>query len=80
MAVNRQWHDKHVSLATDTHSTMEEVLEMAFSMLSVSRLYSESHWEKLDSQELRVLELGMRLSARKQKNLYCWDPLLGNNW
>jgi hypothetical protein len=58
MTVNRQWHDKHVSLATGT-LTIEELLEMAFSMPSVLRLYSESHWEKLVSQELRALELVM---------------------
>jgi hypothetical protein len=53
MAINRQWQDTHVSLATDTHATIEELLEMAFSMSSVPRLCSESHEEKLDCQELR---------------------------
>jgi hypothetical protein len=46
-------------MATDTHTAIEELLEAAFSMLSVLRLYNESHRVKLDSQELRALELGM---------------------
>jgi hypothetical protein len=33
--------NKHVSLAMDTHSAREEVLEIVFSMPSVPRLYSE---------------------------------------
>jgi hypothetical protein len=40
-AVVRQWLNKHVSAATDIHSTTEELLETVFSMWSGLRLYSE---------------------------------------
>jgi hypothetical protein len=39
--VARQRIDKHVSAATDTHETIEEVLETMFPMSFVSRLHSE---------------------------------------
>jgi hypothetical protein len=45
---------KHVSLATDMHATIEELLKAVFSMLSTLRLYSESRWEKLASHGLEV--------------------------
>jgi hypothetical protein len=32
--------DKHLSAATDTHATIEELLDTVFSMRSVPRLYS----------------------------------------
>jgi hypothetical protein len=41
----RQRLDKHVSEATDTHATTEELLEVVFSVRSVLRLYSESRRE-----------------------------------
>jgi hypothetical protein len=47
VSVARQWLDKEVSTATDTHNTIREMLEAAFSMLFVPRLYSEGHGEKL---------------------------------
>jgi hypothetical protein len=43
--VARQRRDKHVSAATNTHATTEELLEAMFSMQSVSMLYSDGHWE-----------------------------------
>jgi hypothetical protein len=42
--------DEHVSLATDTNSKIEELLEAVFSMWSVSRLNSDSHLEKCVSE------------------------------
>jgi hypothetical protein len=39
--VSRQQLDKNVPAATDTHATIEELLEAVFPMWSVTRLYSE---------------------------------------
>jgi hypothetical protein len=46
-AVARQQFDKHVSAVMDMHATVEELLETMFSMQSMLRLYSESHWANL---------------------------------
>jgi hypothetical protein len=41
-AVARQWLSRrHVMAATDTHVTIEELLEAVFSVRSVPRLYNE---------------------------------------
>lgn len=45
---------KHVSTAKNKHITMEEPLNAVFSIWSMSRLYSENHWEKLSSHDLGV--------------------------
>jgi hypothetical protein len=50
--------DKHVSLAIDTQVTVEELLEVVFSMWSVLRLYSKNNREK--SQVLSVKYLGAK--------------------
>jgi hypothetical protein len=39
--------DKHVSLAMDTQATIEELLEVVFSMRSVLRLHSKNNRGKL---------------------------------
>jgi hypothetical protein len=39
--------DKYVSLATDKHATIEELLKTTFSMRSALKSYSESYQEKL---------------------------------
>jgi hypothetical protein len=41
----RQWHSKHISAATIEHATIEELLEVVFSVQSMPRLYSEDQWE-----------------------------------
>jgi hypothetical protein len=41
MAVPRQWHGKHVSTATGTSETIEELWEVLFSVWSMPRLYNE---------------------------------------
>jgi hypothetical protein len=41
MAVARERLGKHVPAATGTHATIEELLETAFSMQSVPRLYKD---------------------------------------
>jgi hypothetical protein len=40
--IARQGHDKHVSIAINQHATMEELLEVVFSVWSMLRLYSEA--------------------------------------
>jgi hypothetical protein len=48
---------KHVSEATDTEATTEELSEAMFSVLSVSRrLHSEGHGEKSLSKEFTIRE------------------------
>jgi hypothetical protein len=41
-AVARQRRDRHLSAATDTHTTLEKLLEAMFSVWYVPRLYRES--------------------------------------
>jgi hypothetical protein len=43
-AVARKLHGKHISSVTNTHATIEELLEAVFSLRSVPRLYKESAW------------------------------------
>jgi hypothetical protein len=38
--------EPHTSAAMNQHATIEEPLEMVFSVLSVLRLYSKGHQEK----------------------------------
>jgi hypothetical protein len=45
--VTMQRLDKHVSMAMDTHATIEEMLETMFSMGSVPRQYSKDKQVKL---------------------------------
>jgi hypothetical protein len=33
--IARQWHRKHISIATNQHVTVDELLEVAFSVWSV---------------------------------------------
>jgi hypothetical protein len=39
-AIARQWHVKHLFMAADTHTTIEEILEVAFCGLSMPRSYN----------------------------------------
>jgi hypothetical protein len=52
--IARQWHNKHVSVATNTPTTTEELQEEIFSVRSVPGLYNEDQWEKLVSRESEV--------------------------
>jgi hypothetical protein len=42
--VSRQWVSKHVPVATDTHATIEALLETVFSTWSVQMGYMEDNW------------------------------------
>jgi hypothetical protein len=53
-ATARQQISKHAPTATDMHATLEELLDEVFSILSIMRLYSEDHREKLVSHESEV--------------------------
>jgi hypothetical protein len=50
VVVARQCHSKHVSAATNQHTTTEEWLEVAFSMWYALKLYSEEKWEPSSSK------------------------------
>jgi hypothetical protein len=41
VATATQWHGKHVSTAMNQKATIEELLEVVFSVWSALRLYSE---------------------------------------
>jgi hypothetical protein len=43
-SVSRQWLSNHISAATDTHATVEVLLETVFSTRSVQRGYKEDKW------------------------------------
>jgi hypothetical protein len=52
--IARQWLGKHASVAKDMHATMEELLDVVFSMWSVPRLYNDKR-EKLVSHDSEVM-------------------------
>jgi hypothetical protein len=53
-SVARQQLGKHVSAKTDTHATVEELLESVFSVWSIMRLCNEHEQDKL--VEIQQLE------------------------
>jgi hypothetical protein len=83
--VSRHSLGKHVPAATDTHTTIEVLLET----VSVQRSYKEDNWENRissvrDSVRKRGSWKGVAvqrgLERVKLKNLYCCKPLQGNGW
>jgi hypothetical protein len=48
-AVSRQRHGKHIPVATDTHATVEVLLETVFYTQSVQRGYKEDNLSKNSS-------------------------------
>jgi hypothetical protein len=50
----RQWHSKHVSLSTNTPTTIEDLWEVVFSVWPALMLYDEDHQDKLGSCESAV--------------------------
>jgi hypothetical protein len=75
-SVASQYHGKHVSVATNTHATIEEPQEAVFYTHSVLRLYNQDKWDKLVSCESAVIVGGWL----KQRNLQCQKPLPSNKW
>jgi hypothetical protein len=76
-AIARQQRRKQVSAATNRHATIEELLEVVFSLWCMQRLYSEDQQEKLVSRrsgsvvcicELQVRNGSLWLAMR---NLHC---------
>jgi hypothetical protein len=49
MAIARQWHDKHVSAATNKRAAVEELLEVVFSMWYMLRLYNKHQLKASES-------------------------------
>jgi hypothetical protein len=41
-----QLQGEHTPMATDTHTTLEELLETEFSVQSTLRPYNEDQWDK----------------------------------
>jgi hypothetical protein len=61
--VARQRLGKHVRAATNTHETIEVLLETVFSTRSVPRRYKEDNWgNQVSERELRV-EAGSKTST-----------------
>jgi hypothetical protein len=52
-AIARQWHSKHISVATDTDTTIEDTV---FSMRSMPRLYNE---DELGKPVSRISEMAV---------------------
>jgi hypothetical protein len=54
---------KHAPTTTDTHATVEGLLEVVFSMQSMLRIYNEDQWDQLvcelhDSQSNETAKYG----------------------
>jgi hypothetical protein len=49
-SIARQWLGKQIQAATDMHATIEELLEMAFYMWPMLKLYNENQQDE-DSQK-----------------------------
>jgi hypothetical protein len=64
-AIARQRRGKHVYAATNQQATIEDLLEAAFSMRSMPRLYSEDQREKsVGSRSRRLAVLSCIVSNR----------------
>jgi hypothetical protein len=75
-AVSRQRLNKQVPAATNTHATIEILLEMMFATRSVARGYKEKSWCSVRESEARRLQLersrsSERTWAHKQMNSHC---------
>jgi hypothetical protein len=62
-SIARQRLGKHIPAAMDVHATTEEMLETAFSMRSVQKLY-EDQWDHPDD----VKQLYCRLLTTQSRN------------
>jgi hypothetical protein len=60
--ISRQLIDKHVPMATNTHATIQLLLEAVFSTHSMQRCYKEDNWG--DPVQLSF--------ARKVKKRWCY--------
>jgi tellurite resistance protein len=66
----RQQHGKHVSVATNKHAAIEELLEVVFSIWSSPRLYSmDPATEKSWSWISKRLKQGMTALAKASSKL-----------
>jgi hypothetical protein len=62
-AVARQWlSSRHMMAATDTHATIEELLEAVFSVRSLPNLYNEDQLSVLVEPESRERECRQTVS------------------
>jgi hypothetical protein len=70
-AIARQRRHKRVSTSTNKHATVEELLEMVFSIWSVLRLYSEDQPEKSVSLELRISSQYLAMTSEQTEDFMC---------
>jgi hypothetical protein len=82
-----QWlSSRHVMVATDTHATIEELLEAVFSVRSLPRLYNEDQLPSAVSRgeresagrqsvEKLVVEAGDSSGTQRKGNVLLWKPL-----
>jgi hypothetical protein len=68
MAIARQWHGKHVSMATYTPTTIEEPWEAVFSVQSMLRLYNDQ-WDQLVVSQHSQLVVGHEHGSRGISNI-----------
>jgi hypothetical protein len=73
MEVYRQRIGKHVPAATNTHATIELLLETVFSTRSMQMAYNEDRWGDTVSLELSSVRESVKRGHEhvKLKNLYC---------
>jgi hypothetical protein len=70
MPVARLWHSKqHASAATVTHGTMEELLEMVFSVGSSGT-----------SQVMGQFPASKVMNMEAEESTLLWEPSAINNW
>jgi hypothetical protein len=68
--ISRQQLGKHITATTDTHATIEALLEMVFSTRSIQRGYNEDNWgDRVSSVWASVRKRGSWKGAAIQKGL-----------
>jgi hypothetical protein len=75
VTVARQQLSKCISAAMNQHATIEELLEVVFSMQSLPRLYNEDQQQLQFSHELQVSSGSSWLAMSPP----CWQPLPSND-
>jgi hypothetical protein len=65
-SIARHWLSKrHVTTVTFTYTTIEELLEVMFSVWSMPRLYNEAQLPLRDSLELMVSECSLQAARMR---------------
>jgi hypothetical protein len=92
--VNMWWHDlteiryyavagrQRVTVANVTCTTVEELLEVVFSVGSMQRRYKDSRlgfWVSSEADKFFNGHQPVKMWTWKQRNLQCWEPLSSNH-